>query len=219
MSVVELKFFRHPSCQSLSSLGDETITSSTTISSSSMSSISSSSSSSSSPQDTGVVDARKDRDPCARPSRIITKSNKRGLKDKLSGDGDGDTWVERPCVNRKTGTSRLLFVSTKTGKIRREPPSGASRVMYYDELYHLMEKSEMTKLDDSASDVARTSENTHSTCAATEANATELNDTCIDKTTVDDDNHDDDESITDEEMEDIYIISATTKNNCLSIRG
>jgi len=45
--------------------------------------------------------------------------------------GDGDVWVEKKFQNSKTGKQRSFFFSTNTGrKVRDEPPSGASKIVY-----------------------------------------------------------------------------------------
>ena len=73
-------------------------------------------------------------DPCAKQSKSILKSKNVELKNKLNGSGDGDIWIEKRCLNKKTGKKRFLFVSENTGVITREPPTGATRVLYADEL-------------------------------------------------------------------------------------
>lgn len=73
------------------------------------------------------------KDPCAKPSKIIKRSNL-----DVSGHGDGDIWVERIFVSKRTGKRKIFFVSVATGrKVRGEPPTGASKVIYQDDLQHL----------------------------------------------------------------------------------
>jgi len=46
-------------------------------------------------------------------------------------EGDGDVWVEKTFQNSKTGKRRTFFCSKNTGrKVRDEPPTGASKVVY-----------------------------------------------------------------------------------------
>jgi hypothetical protein len=74
--------------------------------------------------------------PLVHESRVIKKSllcNPK-LDQILNGNGDGDTWVEELCIHDKTGVKRLLFVSQRTGVITDEPPTGASKVIYADEM-------------------------------------------------------------------------------------
>jgi len=48
---------------------------------------------------------------------------------------DGDIWVEKIFQSKKTGKRRIYFCSSKTGrKVRDEPPTGASKVIYRDTL-------------------------------------------------------------------------------------
>jgi hypothetical protein len=50
---------------------------------------------------------------------------------------DGDIWIEKIYVSKKTGNKRTYFVSVKTGeRVRDEPPSGASQVLYIADLVH-----------------------------------------------------------------------------------
>lgn len=45
--------------------------------------------------------------------------------------GDGDIWVEKLFQSTKTGKFVRMFESTNTGRrIKGEPPSGASKVVY-----------------------------------------------------------------------------------------
>ena len=72
------------------------------------------------------------RDPLAKRSKIVQRSRK--LRQVT---GDGDIWVEKVHVSKKSGKKRTIFVSVKTGiKVRDEPPSGASRVLYMEDLVH-----------------------------------------------------------------------------------
>ena len=46
-------------------------------------------------------------------------------------EGDGDVWVEVMIRSRRTDRLRTYFVSVLTGeKVRGEPPTGASRIIY-----------------------------------------------------------------------------------------
>jgi len=68
-------------------------------------------------------------DPLAKPSKIVKR---------LGIVGDGDIWVESVCRNRKSGSTRLFFVSQNTGqKVRDEPPTGASQVLYLKRWWHI----------------------------------------------------------------------------------
>lgn len=52
-------------------------------------------------------------------------------------DADGDVWIEKLFMSKKTGKKRTYFVSVKTGeRVRGEPPSGASHVLYAADLVH-----------------------------------------------------------------------------------
>jgi hypothetical protein len=68
------------------------------------------------------------------PNRLIhdplaKKSDKR-ISSRLS-QGDGDVWMEKECVNVKTGKHVSVFYSAHTGrKVPHEPPSGATKVLY-----------------------------------------------------------------------------------------
>jgi len=71
-------------------------------------------------------------DPNARASKKMSKA--RGSTP--SSVGDGDVWVEKIFRNRETGETRIFFVSKLTGKkVKFEPPTGASRVMYLRQAY------------------------------------------------------------------------------------
>lgn len=49
---------------------------------------------------------------------------------------DGDVWIEKLYVSRRTGKKRIYFVSVNTGERRRdEPPSGAACVLYSSDLF------------------------------------------------------------------------------------
>jgi len=73
------------------------------------------------------------RDPCAKQSKIVKRSNL-----DISGKGDGDIWVEKIFVSKRTGKRRTFFVSVTTGRrIKDEPPTGASKVIYSDDLKEL----------------------------------------------------------------------------------
>ncbi len=78
------------------------------------------------------TDSSSIRDPCAKKSRIVQRSKKlRQL------GGDGDVWIEKLFVSKKSGKKRIYFVSVKTGeRVRGEPPSGASHVLYAADLVH-----------------------------------------------------------------------------------
>lgn len=70
------------------------------------------------------------KDPCAKPSKTIKRSNL-----DISGKGDGDIWVEKIFISKRTGKHRTFFISVATGRrIRDEPPTGASKVIYQDDL-------------------------------------------------------------------------------------
>jgi hypothetical protein len=72
------------------------------------------------------------RDPCARKSRTVQRCKK--LRHVSS---DGDVWIEKVYVSKKTGKKRTYFVSVKTGeRFRDEPPSGAAHVLYAADLLH-----------------------------------------------------------------------------------
>ena len=73
------------------------------------------------------------KDPCAKQSKIVKRSNL-----KLSGGGDGDIWVEKIFVSKRTAKRRTFFVSVATGRrCRDEPPTGASKIIYQDDLKEL----------------------------------------------------------------------------------
>lgn len=64
--------------------------------------------------------------PFARESKIIKRSTLNIPK-----VGDGDIWVERQFRSKNSGKERIYFCSTNTGrKVRGEPPTGASKVIY-----------------------------------------------------------------------------------------
>eukprot|EP00551_Chaetoceros_affinis_P017697 CAMPEP_0203735436 /NCGR_PEP_ID=MMETSP0092-20131115/32278_1 /ASSEMBLY_ACC=CAM_ASM_001090 /TAXON_ID=426623 /ORGANISM="Chaetoceros affinis, Strain CCMP159" /LENGTH=363 /DNA_ID=CAMNT_0050619979 /DNA_START=166 /DNA_END=1257 /DNA_ORIENTATION=+ len=72
------------------------------------------------------------RDPCARKSRTVQRSKK--LRKVGS---DNDIWIEKIYMSKKTGKKRIYFVSVRTGeRVRDEPPSGASQVLYAADLVH-----------------------------------------------------------------------------------
>jgi hypothetical protein len=74
------------------------------------------------------------KDPFAKPSKILKKSNL-----KVSSDGDGDIWVEKVFVSKRTGSRRIFFVSVGTGRRSRdEPPTGASKIIYQEDLKQLL---------------------------------------------------------------------------------
>jgi hypothetical protein len=72
-------------------------------------------------------------DSTATPSHKMNKAT----KDNIDEVGDGDVWIEKIFINNKTGKKAIFFVSRNTGmKIKGEPPSGASRVIFLkDSLY------------------------------------------------------------------------------------
>ncbi len=73
------------------------------------------------------------KDPCAKPSRIVKRSNL-----DVSGTGDGDIWVEKIFVSKRTRKRRTFFVSVATGRrVRDEPPTGASKVLYTEDIKEL----------------------------------------------------------------------------------
>lgn len=66
----------------------------------------------------------------SKPSKIVKRS---GLN--VDQSADGDIWVEKIFQSKKTGKRRIYFCSSKTGrKVRDEPPTGASKVIYRDTL-------------------------------------------------------------------------------------
>ncbi len=72
------------------------------------------------------------RDPCARKSRTVQRS-----KRLRTVDSDNDIWIEKIYMSKKTGKKRIYFVSVRTGeRVRDEPPSGASQVLYAADLVH-----------------------------------------------------------------------------------
>jgi hypothetical protein len=74
------------------------------------------------------------KDPFAKPSKILKKSNL-----KVCSDGDGDIWVEKVFVSKRTGSRRIFFVSVGTGRRSRdEPPTGASKIIYQEDLKQLL---------------------------------------------------------------------------------
>mmetsp|Transcript_3417 Transcript_3417/g.4771 ORF Transcript_3417/g.4771 Transcript_3417/m.4771 type:complete len:128 (+) Transcript_3417:251-634(+) len=76
----------------------------------------------------GFYDIMDVHDPLARPSKHVGRSNIR-LQ-----EGDGDIWYEKVYCSPTTGQKKIYFCSQKTGKkVRDEPPSGASRVIYLNE--------------------------------------------------------------------------------------
>ncbi len=78
------------------------------------------------------TDSSSIRDPLARRSKTVKRS--RRLQKVTS---DGDVWIEKKFVSKTTGKERIYFVSVKTGaRVRDEPPSGASRVLYAEDLVH-----------------------------------------------------------------------------------
>lgn len=72
-------------------------------------------------------------DPLAKPSHKVGYSKSRGN----TVVGDGDIWVEVLCESVKTGQIMSFFKSTKhpERKVAREPPTGASRVVYLSDSY------------------------------------------------------------------------------------
>lgn len=70
-------------------------------------------------------------DPIAKPSKIVRRSN----LNVDSSKGDGDIWVEKIFMSKRTGKRRIFFVSVATGRrVRDEPPTGASQIVYQDDL-------------------------------------------------------------------------------------
>jgi len=66
----------------------------------------------------------------SKPSKIVKRA---GLN--VDQSADGDIWVEKIFQSKKTGKRRIYFCSSKTGrKVRDEPPTGASKVIYRDTL-------------------------------------------------------------------------------------
>lgn len=75
------------------------------------------------------------KDPMARPSKILKRSNL-----KVPSKGDGDIWVEKVFVSKRTGKRRIFFVSVATGRRSRdEPPTGASKIIYQEDLRELIQ--------------------------------------------------------------------------------
>mmetsp|Transcript_7523 Transcript_7523/g.11324 ORF Transcript_7523/g.11324 Transcript_7523/m.11324 type:complete len:98 (-) Transcript_7523:414-707(-) len=77
----------------------------------------------------GSYDTEIVQDPMAKPSPTIKKAHISNSKHVY---GDGDCWVEGVYHSTKfPGEYRIYFQSQKTGrKIVREPPTGASKVVY-----------------------------------------------------------------------------------------
>ncbi len=62
----------------------------------------------------------------AKPSRVVRNSS---LPKEI--EGDGDLWYEVLLRSKKTGQEVSFFCSKNTGqRVRDEPPTGASRVIY-----------------------------------------------------------------------------------------
>jgi hypothetical protein len=73
-------------------------------------------------------------DPCAKPSKIVKRSRL------VLGAGDGDIWYEKIFVSIRTGKRRTFFVSLATGRKKSdEPPTGASKVLYLEDLEDMKE--------------------------------------------------------------------------------
>ncbi len=69
----------------------------------------------------------------ADPTGTPSNKYKKAFKDQgnTSTKGDGDVWVEKKLVNKKTGEEVRCFVSKNTGeKVIDEPPTGASKVIF-----------------------------------------------------------------------------------------
>ena len=50
-------------------------------------------------------------------------------------NSDGDVWIEKIYMSKRTGKKRIYFVSVNTGeRVRDEPPSGAAYVLYTSDL-------------------------------------------------------------------------------------
>jgi len=84
-------------------------------------------------------------DPCGKPSRIMKRSKLR-----VPEAGDGDIWVEKIFISKRTAKRRTFFVSVATGRrVRDEPPTGASKVLYADDLAELrkIEAAEQESLE------------------------------------------------------------------------
>lgn len=76
--------------------------------------------------DTKVVE-----DSRAKASKKMTKAG----SPVKSSEGDGEVWAEKIFRNKK-GETQIFFVSKHTGeKVKDEPPTGASRVLYLRESY------------------------------------------------------------------------------------
>lgn len=84
----------------------------------------------------------------ADPSAKASKKMDRAGGNVPSPSGDGDIWVEKIFRHRETGETSVFFVSKLTGqRVKQEPPSGASRVMYLRQSYKKKtEKKYSTKI-------------------------------------------------------------------------
>jgi len=71
-------------------------------------------------------------DPSAKASKRMDRAGGNGPIH----SGDGDIWVEKMFRHRETGETRIFFISKQTGKkVKQEPPTGASTVMYLRQSY------------------------------------------------------------------------------------
>ena len=65
-------------------------------------------------------------DPHAKPSERVRRS-----KLLQNQEGDGDVWIETVFRSSKSGKTCTFFISQNTGRrVRDEPPTGASQVLY-----------------------------------------------------------------------------------------
>jgi len=79
-------------------------------------------------------------DPNAKASKKMGKAG----GNVTTAEGDGDVWVEKIFRHKKTGNTKIFFVSKQTGKKNpNEPPTGASRVLYLRQSYK--SKNEVNK--------------------------------------------------------------------------
>jgi len=70
------------------------------------------------------------------PSARASKKMGRAGSNAPSPSGDGDVWIEKIFRHRETGDTKIFFVSKNTGtKVKLEPPTGASNVMYLRDSY------------------------------------------------------------------------------------
>mmetsp|Transcript_6282 Transcript_6282/g.7305 ORF Transcript_6282/g.7305 Transcript_6282/m.7305 type:complete len:165 (+) Transcript_6282:189-683(+) len=79
-------------------------------------------------------------DPRAKASKKMGKAG-----NVVTSEGDGDVWVEKIFRHRESGEKRIIFVSKQTGKkSHKEPPTGASTVLYLRQSYKDHNELEMS---------------------------------------------------------------------------